>query len=200
MDAETPAPAPQPPEHLSAEITQLLAGWHKGDRRAIAELTPILYSQLRMLARRHLYRERANHTLQPTALVHEAYFRLVEQTRVHWENRTQFFSVASLLMRRVLVDYARAQGAIKRQAGTQKLALDEAVHVPSQGRPVDWLALDEALDELARIEPEYKRVVELRYFMGLTIEEVATVMEISPATVKRYWAQARTWLKQQLVD
>ncbi len=182
------------------EVNRLLIEWRSGDAAALTQLTPMLYNELRTMARRHLRKERPDHTLQPTALVHEVYFRLIEQTRIHWQNRSQFFAVVSLLMRRILVDHARAYCASKRNGQAQKLSLDACSHLSTTPRPMDLLALDDALNQLAEIDPLQSKVVELRYFTGLTIEETAEALDISAATVKRYWFQARLWLKEHLSD
>ena len=171
--------------------------WSKGDQRALEQLTPIVYSELRRLADRHLRRERPNHTLQSTALVHEAWMKLIDQRSVVWQNRAHFFGVAAQLIRRILVDYARNRHAAKRGAHAPKLSLDEAIEVPSQ-RGLDLMALDDALEGLAKIDPQQSRVVELRFFAGLSIEETAEVLGISPATVKRDWVSAKAWLYREM--
>nr|MDQ3013058.1 ECF-type sigma factor [Acidobacteriota bacterium] len=146
---------------------------------------------------RYLRRERPNHTLQPTALVHEAYIQLIDQSRVSWESRAHFFGAAARLMRRILVDHARAHQAEKRGGGEEKFALDEALGVP-EGKDLNILALNDALDELARLDARQSRIVELRYFGGLSIEEMAAVLEISPATIRREWNMAKVWLYHQI--
>lgn len=157
----------------------------------------IVYDELRRQAARYLRRERPDHTLQPTALVHEAYLQLIDQSRVSWESRAHFFGAAARLMRRILVDHARAHQAEKRGSGNEKLALDEAIAVP-ENKDLNILALNDALEELARMDEQQSRIVELRYFGGLSIEETATVTGVSPATVKREWAMAKVWLQNQI--
>jgi len=178
------------------DVTELLAGMQAGDPQAAEQLIPLVYQELRRLAGHYMRAERPDHTLQATALVHEAYLKLVDQTQVTYQNRAHFFGIAAQLMRRILVDHARAHQAEKRGSG-QKLQLDEAAALP-ESREVDLVALDEALQELAKLDPQQSRIVELRFFAGLSIEETATVLEISPATVKRDWAMARAWLHQQI--
>jgi len=179
-------------------VTQMLADWRKGDRSALDKLMPMVYEELRRLASSYLRRERPDHTLQPTALVHEAYFRLVDQRNVSWQNRAHFFGIAARMMRRILVDHARSHLYAKRGGGAQKLALDEAIAVRGQEPDVDIAALDEAITNLQAIDPRQSRIVELRYFGGLSIEATAEVLEISPATVKREWNIARTWLHREI--
>ncbi len=168
-----------------------------GRSRALDELLPLVYQELKRLASRYLRRERSNHTLQSTALVHEAFLRLIDQDRIQWQNRAHFFGVAAQMIRRILVDYARAQKSAKRGAGAPRLSLDEAL-AAGASPDLDLVALDEALGKLAAIDPEQERIVELRYFAGLSIEETAEVVGISPATVKREWAMAKAWLYQNL--
>lgn len=158
---------------------------------------PQVYDELRRIAAHLLRREPAGHTLQPTALVHEAYLRMIDQTRVDWQNRAHFFAIASQMLRRVLVDHARAKHRAKRGSGRVVLSLQE---VPVPARDVDVVALDEALTELARIDPQQARIVELRYFTGVSIEETAATLGVSPATVKRDWTVARAWLYRRLVQ
>ena len=180
-----------------SDVTQLLLDWSRGDRTALDRLMPLVYAELRALADRSLRHERSGHTLQGTALVHEAYLKLVNQRQVRWQDRAHFFAVAAQLMRRILVDDARRHGAAKRGAGKPELPLDEA-DTPVPPAPVDWLALDRALDRLATIDERQARIVELRFFGGLTIEETAEVLQISPATVKNDWTLARSWLYREL--
>lgn len=184
----------QPPEG----VTQLLIDWGKGDQAALDRLMPLVYSELRRLANNYLRRERANHTLQPTALVNEAYLRLVDQKNARWQNRAQFFGVAAQLMRRILVDHARTHQAQKRGGSDQqRLSLtnvDRAAAKPE----IDLLALHEALNELAEMDPQQSRIVELKFFGGLSIEETAEVMGIGHATVERDWKMARAWLRNKL--
>ena len=179
------------------EFTQLLVNWRNGDKSALDQMTPVVYEELRRLARFFLAAERSDHTLQPTALVHEAYVRLVDQHAVDWKNRAHFLGVAASMMRRILINHARARQAAKREGFTQAISLEDALGVFTNPR-IDILALNRALQELTEMDPQQGRVVELRYFGGLTIEETAEVMEISPATVKREWSTARLWLLQQI--
>ncbi len=181
----------------SPDVTQLLQDWRNGDEAARNELMSAVYEELRRQAGRYLRRERSDHTLQPTALVHEAYIQLIDQSRVNWENRAHFFGAAARLMRRILVDHARAHQAEKRGSGEENIALDEALGVPDN-KDVNLLALNDALDELGRLDAQQSRVVELRYFGGLSIEETAAVLDISPATVKREWSMAKVWLHRQI--
>ena len=178
-------------------VTHLLLAWSKGDRDALEDLLPVVYAELRRIAGRYLRHERPGHTLQPTALVHEAYVKLVDQRHAQWQNRDQFFGVAAQLMRRILVDHARAHAAAKRGGGVSPVTLmDAAGASPAHG--VDVLALDEALTRLTGLYPEQGRLVELRFFGGLTIEETGEAMGLSPATVKRQWTVARAWLLHSL--
>jgi RNA polymerase sigma-70 factor (ECF subfamily) len=179
------------------DVTQILEGLRHGDPDAPARLMPFVYDELRRLADHYLRQERPDHTLQPTALVHEAYLRLIDQTRVEWQNRAHFFGVAAQLMRRILVDHARRHRASKRGGYEQKVTLDEALDY-SQPRDVDLLALDDALNALAEFDARQSRIVELRFFGGLTIEETAEALGVSPATVKVDWSMAKAWLRQQI--
>src|SRR6266508_2309556 len=180
-----------------ASTTQLLLSASRGDQQALDRLFPLVYEELRGLADRYLQSERSDHTLQPTALVHEAYLRLVDQTAITWQNRAHFFSVAAQVMRHILVDHARAHRRMKRGGGAQKIALDEAVSF-FQDRDLDLLALDEALAKLATLDSQQNLVVELRFFGGLTIEEVAEVLKIAPVTVNREWRAAKIWLHREM--
>ena len=175
----------------------MLVRWGRGERQALEALTPVVYQELRRLASRHLRRERPDHTLESTALVHEAYLRLIDQRSIQWQNRSQFFAVASELIRRILVDYARNRMAAKRGGPSLKLSLDEAMAAPEDA-DIDLVALDDALRALAVRDPQQSRIVELRYFGGLTIEATAEVLGISPATVKRDWVLAKAFLKREL--
>ncbi len=183
----------------ATDTTGLLAKWGKGDQQALQELMPRVYDELRRLAGHLLRRERAGHTLQPTALVHEAYLRMVDQTRADWQNRAHFLAVAAQMLRRVLVDHARTKQRLKRSSGTVVLSFDESL-VSGPERNLDVVALDEALGELARIDLQQSRIVELRFFAGVSIEETAASLAISPATVKRDWAVARAWLYRRLTN
>jgi RNA polymerase sigma-70 factor, ECF subfamily len=178
-------------------ITQCLIEWNNGRKGALQDLLPLVYGELRKLAAQRLRLERPDHTLQPTALVHEAYIRLVDQSRVRWQNRAHFYGVAAHFMRRILVDRARARKADKRGAGWERVTLIDD-KTPGTTRDLDVLVLDDALKRLATLDPEQERIVELRYFGGLTLDETAEVMEISSATVKREWAIARAWLRAEL--
>jgi RNA polymerase sigma factor (TIGR02999 family) len=184
-------------EH-SQEVTVLLAKWGQGDREALDALTPLVYNELRKLAKSYLRRERVGHTLEGTALVHEAYLRLIDQREVEWRNRNHFFALAAELIRRILVDHARARIAAKRGGNNIKLSLDEAM-TPIDEKDLDLLALNDALDTLARTDAQQSRIVELRYFAGLTIEETADVLQISTATVKRDWVMAKAFLKREML-
>lgn len=185
------------PAGLSQDVTQLLVRWSKGDRDALDALTPLVYDELRRLAHVYLRHERPGHTLEGTALVHEAYMRLVAQHAVNWRNRAHFLGVAATMMRRILINYAEARNAAKREAHTQAISLDEALKI-STGESLDLLDLNRALERLTELDPQQGRIVELRCFGGLTVEETAEVLEISPATVKREWSTARLWLLQQI--
>ncbi|HXM11097.1 MAG TPA: ECF-type sigma factor [Terriglobales bacterium] len=182
---------------MPIDVDTLLGELNIGDDKAVAELVVLLYSELRGLASSYLRRERSDHTLQTTALVHEAYLRLADQKEVRWNNREQFMGVAACLMRRILVDYSRGHDAKKRGNEFEKVFLKEA-EVVSKGKAADVVALDEALTRLAEFDPEQARLVELRFFGGLTIEEVAGVLGVSRATVKRNWNVVKAWLAREL--
>jgi len=177
--------------------TQLLIDLTRGDQHALEEMLPLLYQELRRLARYYVSRERAGHTLQPTALVHEVYLRLIDQRRVDWTNRAQFLGLAAGMMRRILVNHARNRAAARRGGGAQRLSLRFAEGA-FDGPGVDLLALNHALDRLAALDLRKSRVVELRFFGGLTTEEIAQVLDVSPATVEREWSTARAWLYQEV--
>jgi RNA polymerase sigma factor (TIGR02999 family) len=179
-------------------ITELLIDWGKGDQAALDRLMPLVYNELRRLASNYLRRERATHTLQPTALVNEAYLKLIDQKNPKWQNRAQFFGISAQLMRRILVDHARQHQAAKRGGSNQqRLSITSAEQFAKQPE-IDLLALNEALDELAQMDPQQGRIVELKFFAGLSIEETAEVLGISHATVERDWKIARAWLRRQL--
>jgi len=178
------------------DISQLLRAWSDGDKLALSQLTPIVYAELRRLAHRYMRRERDGHSLQTTALVNEAYLRLVDFNRMQWQDRAHFFAVSSQLMRRILVDNARRHN-LKRGGSVQHVSLEEAL-VVSQDPGVDLVALDDALNALARIDPRKARVVEMRFFGGLSVEETATVIKVSPVTVRRDWSSAKIWLYREL--
>jgi RNA polymerase sigma factor (TIGR02999 family) len=181
----------------ATHISELLVDFSEGNQGALDKLIPLVYDELHRLASRYLHRERPNHTLQTTALVHEAYLRLVREENGTSQNRVQFFAVASQLMRHILVDYARSRNAAKRGGVYTKVSFDEAIIV-SEGKSANFIALDDALNSLAAIDPVQSRVIELRVFGGLTVEETAEVLGISPRTVKREWSMAKAWLHRQL--
>lgn len=184
------------PESEIQEVTRLLQSLNAGNRDAVDALVPLVYAELRKLAAHYLKRERGEHTLQPTALVHEAFLRLVEQETA-WQNRTHFFAMAANLMRRILVDYARGHQAEKRGGAAKKISLEDAF-VFVKEKPAEMIALDEALEELAKIDPRRSRVVELKFFGGLKHEEIAEVLGVHVNTVLRDWNLARAWLKTQM--
>ena len=181
----------------SHEVTELLLAWSEGDRAALDRLTPLVYDELRKLARSYMRSERAGHTLQTTALVHEVYLRLIDAGRVPTESRASFFAVAARLMRQILVDFARARGYQKRGGGAHQVSLDDAMII-GQPQDEDLIALDEALGELTRIDERKSRVVELRFFGGLTEAETAEALKVSPETVRRDWRLAKSWLQLRL--
>jgi RNA polymerase sigma factor (TIGR02999 family) len=179
------------------EVTRLLVSWCDGDEAALERLMPLVHGELMRLARHYMGRERSGHTLQPTALVNEAYMRLVDWKNVRWQNRSHFFGVAAQMMRRILVDFARSRPAPKRDGGARLLTLGEADDLP-QERPADLLALDEALTALAAFDSRKATIVELKFFGGLSVEETAEVLKLSPTTVMREWAKAKAWLYREL--
>ena len=202
-------------EAPDGRVTQLLIDWSAGDQRALGELMPLVYSELRRLAERQLRAERPSHTLQRTALVHEAYLRLINQRNANWQNRAQFIGLAAQLMRRILIDHARARRRAKRGGGITPVSLEqtgvilvspeqEDAHVEAlefaQDPTVDLSAIDSALTRLEALDPKQGRIVELRFFGGLSIEETAEIVGVSPATVKREWALARAWLRRELMS
>jgi RNA polymerase sigma factor (TIGR02999 family) len=182
---------------LSHNITHLLKEWTAGDERALDRLTPLVYEELRQQAARYLRKERPGHSLQATALINEAFLRLIDVKDVQWQNRAHFFAIAANLMRRILVDHARRRDAEKRGGSQMRLTLDEALAVAKEPE-VDLLAIDEALDRLAAIDEQQARVVELRFFSGLSVEETAAALGVSPKTVKRDWSVARAWLRREI--
>jgi RNA polymerase sigma factor (TIGR02999 family) len=188
-----PPEMPTDPEN----ITDLLVSYGRGDKESLDKLMPVVYDELRRQAARYLRREQPGHTLQTTALIHEAYVRLVDQRNVQWQNRAHFFGIAAQMMRRILVDHARTKKRAKRGGSDIKVSLDDAT-VAVKGQDLDVVALDEALERMAEIDEQQSRVVELRFFSGLTVEETAEVMGISPATVKRDWSMAKAWLHREL--
>jgi RNA polymerase sigma factor (TIGR02999 family) len=182
----------------SKEITRMLQKWSGGDRDALDALLPLVYTELHRQASSYLRRERRNHTLQTTALIHEAYLKLINQREVNWQNRAHFFGIAAQAMRRILVDYARERHREKRGGIGENLPLEEAALIVSEERSVDLVALDEALTRLAEFDERQARIVELRYFSGLSIEETAEVLHISPSTVKSDWNVAKAWLRHEI--
>jgi RNA polymerase sigma factor (TIGR02999 family) len=185
-----------PESSTQQPVSALLAKWQAGDEQALQTLLPVVYKELRRLAHRYLQKERRDHTLQSTALVHEAYLRLVKQGNARFENRNHFFAICAQLMRQILVEYARAHRAAKRDGG-RSITFNEEIAV-FKNRAVDLVELDDALNDLAKLDPQQSRIVELRFFGGLSIDETARVLEISPATVKRDWATAKAWLYYQM--
>lgn len=183
---------PTPPE-----VTQLLVAWGDGDQAARDQLMPLVYEELHRLAHRYMGRERVGHTLQTSALVNEAYLRLIDQSRVHWQNRAHFFGIAAQMMRRILVDYARSRGLAKRGGDARQVSLDEAATV-SEERAANVVALDDALNGLAEFDLRKSQIVELRYFGGLSIDETAEVLAVSPGTVMRDWTMAKAWLRRAM--
>jgi RNA polymerase sigma factor (TIGR02999 family) len=180
-----------------SNVTQLLVEVSNGNRQSLDELLPLVYNELRGLAESFMRRERVNHTLQPTALVHEAYLRLIDQRNVDWRNRAHFFSIAAETMRRILVNHAHANQAAKRGGSETRISVDEAMNF--QGvQEIDMVLLDDALTRLASVDPQQSRIVELRFFGGLTVKEVAGVLELSTATVEREWRTAKAWLHAQI--
>src|SRR5438309_7197882 len=187
--------APQLPQ----QMTQLLIAWSNGDQAARDELMPLVYEELHRLAHQYMNRERPGHMLQTSALVNEAFMKLVDQRDVHWQNRAHFFGLAAQMMRRILVDYARNRQYAKRGGSARQVSLDEAMIV-SEERSAEVIALDDALKGLAQFDPRKSQIVELRFFGGLTIEETAEVLKVSPGTVMRDWTLAKAWLRKQMVS
>jgi RNA polymerase sigma factor (TIGR02999 family) len=179
------------------EVTQLLIDWSNGDQAALDKLVPVVDRELRRLAHHYMRGERPDHTLQTTALVNEAFVRLVNRKSIQWQNRAHFFGIAAQLMRTILVDHARSHACAKRGGGAGRLELDEALAM-SQQKASEVIALDDALKTLALIDPQQSRIVELRFFGGLTVEEAAEVLKVSPATIKREWSSAKAWLYREL--
>jgi RNA polymerase sigma factor (TIGR02999 family) len=184
-------------EPMAADVTELLIDWSRGDKGALDRLMPLVYEELRQVARRQFQLESPGHTLQSTAVVHEVYLRLVDQDRVQWRNRAQFFAVAAQLIRRILVDHARQRHAGKRGGMAQRLSLEESIQTPVR-QDVDLVALDDALQVLSDLDPQQAKVIELRFFAGLTIDETSEALGISPVTVHRDWVTAKAWLFDQL--
>ncbi len=181
----------------SKQITQLLAGWERGDPDALNELTPVVYSALHRIAHRYMRRERPGHTLQTSALINEAFIRLIDQREAHWQNRAHFFAIAAKLMRRILVDRARGKGYAKRGGNPLQVSLDEGMAVSGNKQP-DLIALDDALRDLEAMDPRKSRIVEMRFFGGLSLEETAEALGISIPTVEREWRAARSWLHRAI--
>ena len=179
------------------QVTQILIDSAEGGRGAAARLMPLVYDELRQMARGYLQRERSDHTLQATGLVHEAYLRLVDQTAANWKNRAQFLAVAAQQMRRILVDHARAHATGKRGGEWCKVEFEDAL-APATSRSLDVIALDDALRDLMKLNPQHSQIVELRFFGGMTVDEVAEVLDLSPRTVQREWRMARVWLRRQI--
>ena len=184
-------------QSASPQITQLLLAWGSGDQAALDRLMPLVYQELRRLAKNYMRRQNPGHTLQTTALVNEAYLRLIDSSRVNWQNRTHFFAISAQLMRRVLVDFARASNSLKRGGEFQEVSFEDAVAVPFEQK-MDLVALDEALKKLADLNQRQSQIVELRYFGGLSEEEIAAALDISVRTVRRDWSVARAWLYREL--
>jgi RNA polymerase sigma factor (TIGR02999 family) len=176
----------------------MLLDWSQGDQQALDRLIPVVYGELRRLASRHLRRERADHTLQTTALIHEAYLKLVEQRNVQWQNRAHFFGIAAQLMRRILVDHARTRHRVKRGGAATRVPLEEVL-VAAEGLNINLVSLDEALTKLAGVDSRLCRTVELRFFGGMSVEETAEVLRVSAATVKNDWSMAKAWLRRELL-
>lgn len=187
-----PTPSPPPPN-----VTQLLVEWRNGNHTALDRLMPLVYTELHQLARWYMRRERPDHTLQSTALIHEAYLRLVDQAQVSWQDHAHFFGIAARLMRQILIEHARRHTRAKRGGGAGTLSLDE-VAIVSQARATELVALDEALGRLATIDPRKSQVVELRFFGGLSVEEAAEVLHVAPNTVLRDWRMAKAWLQREI--
>lgn len=181
------------------KITGMLHEWSNGNHEALEKLMPLVYDELHKQAARYLRRERPNHTLQTTALIHEAYIKLIDQCDVNWKNRAHFFAIAAQLMRRILVDHARAKHRVKRGGDALTLPLEEATLVIDKGKTIDLIELDEALNRLKKIDERKVQVVELRYFSGLTLEETATALKVSRATVANDWIMAKAWLHRELM-
>jgi RNA polymerase sigma factor (TIGR02999 family) len=179
------------------EVTELLTAWGEGDQSALQRLVPVVHAELHRLARRHMSHERRDHTLQTSALVNEAYLRLIDLSKVRWQDRAHFFAMSSRLMRRILVDHARARKSVKRTAGGERVSFDEAL-VVSDESPVDLVALDDALQALEAFDPRKSQVIEMRFFGGLSIEETSEALQVSPETVKRDWRLAKLWLLREL--
>ena len=182
------------------DVTRLLGEASRGQRDALDRLYPLVYDELKRLAQSRLEHERPDHTLQATALVHEAYIKMIDQTRVEWQNRSHFFAIAAQAIRRILVDYARHRGRQKRGGGAKKLSIDDIMNLPDQAPSTDLVALDEAIARLAQDDPDKAKVVEMRFFGGLTTDETAAVMGVSSRTIERHWEYSRAWLYRALTS
>ncbi|MBL8169117.1 MAG: sigma-70 family RNA polymerase sigma factor [Acidobacteria bacterium] len=193
----TPAVPPSTPSNTASNVTQLLVDWRNGDQAAFEQLMPVVYDELRRIAKRYMSREASHHTLQTTALVNEAYLRLVNQQDVEWQNRAHFFAISAQIMRHLLVDHARARNYAKRGGGAIQVSLNEEIASVAD-ETVDLLALDEALTRLAAVDARKSRIVELRFFGGLSVEETAEVLNVSAITIKREWLKAKAWLYREL--
>ena len=187
------------PIAASHEVTQLLMAWNDGDQSALERLIPLVHAELHRIARRYMRNERAGHTLQTSALINEAYLRLIDAQQVHWQNRAHFFGIAAQLMRRVLVDFARSRGYKKRGGGALQVSLDETMVITKE-RGEDLVALDEALSALSELDERKGRVVEMRFFGGLSEKEIAEALAVSPETVRRDWRLAKSWLRRRLSE
>jgi RNA polymerase sigma-70 factor (ECF subfamily) len=183
---------------MSQDVTRLLIELSEGNKSVVNEIFPLIYDELKKIAGNYLRNERGNHTLQPTALVHEAYLKLIDQTRINWQNRAHFLGMAATMMRQLLIDHARRHRAGKRGGEAENFQLEESIVIVSDEKPMDLLALDEALKDLAKFDEFKSRLVELRYFGGLTVEETAEVLEVSEITVKRHWRLAKAWLAEAI--
>ncbi len=184
---------------MNTPITQLLLAWSDGNKEALDQLIPLVEHELHRLAARQMRREKPGHTIQTTALVHEAYFKLIDQKNVRWQNRAHFFAIAARLMRRILLDHAKSRGRDKRGGGTQRVTLDAEL-LPHKERGTDLIALDQALQELAEYDPRKSRIVEMKFFGGLSNEEIAEVEQVSTSTVEKEWRKARAWLLQAITE
>jgi RNA polymerase sigma-70 factor, ECF subfamily len=189
--------SPPPGRPASRDVTELLVAWSGGDSSALGALIPLVHAELHRLARRQMRRERGGHTLQTTAVVNEAYLRLVDLSRIRWQDRAHFFAMSARLMRRILVDHARSRRYLKRGGGAPRITFDEGLAVSAEPAP-DLVALDDALESLARVDPRKSQVVELRYFGGLSVEEAAEALHVSPGTIMRDWRLAKAWLLREI--
>lgn len=179
-------------------VTELLLEFSKGNQAVVNDIFPLIYGELKKIANNYLRRERGSHTLQPTALVHEAYLKLIDHTRINWQNRAHFLGMAATLMRQILIDHARRHHAGKRGGAQENLSLEDSIIIVADKKSMDLIALDEALQDLAKFDPQKARIVELRYFGGLSVEETAEVLNVSEITVKRHWRMAKAWLAEAI--